>query len=271
MIQFKSFTQAPRAFLFLALLLIMTFGSSCGGAKKNSTTGSLSSVFGGGAFEGEIKAKMFAGAQPTEVRYVIKGIRTRIETQFSLPQFSPGGAQTSVMRTSVTLMDSSSTTQTTLSPETKTYTTMDFGEMAEKMAKEIGKDSSIAFPKVTSTGRTETIAGIACQHWMIGDTTDACLAKGLGSFGGGGSGGILDMLKNLAQGKKTKTQIDNPEFAKFAEDGVFPLKMSNIENGQSKTFMEVTSVERKSLDDSLFTVPADYKKTELPGIPVTKR
>jgi hypothetical protein len=30
--------------------------------------------------------------------------------------------------------------------------------------------------------------------------------------------------------------------------------------------MEVTGVERKSLDDSIFTVPADYKKTEIPGM-----
>jgi hypothetical protein len=43
--------------------------------------------------------------------------------------------------------------------------------------------------------------------------------------------------------------------------------MAHIENGQSKTIMEVTGVERKSLDDSLFTVPADYKKTEIPGMP----
>ena len=35
--------------------------------------------------------------------------------------------------------------------------------------------------------------------------------------------------------------------------------------------MEVTNVERKSLDDSLFAVPADYKKMEIPGMPAGKR
>jgi hypothetical protein len=101
------------------------------------------------------------------------------------------------------------------------------------------------------------------------------MAKGLGYFGGGGSGGILDKLKNLAMREKVKAQLDaNPELAKFVEGGAFPLKMASIENGQSKTIMEVTGVERKSLDDSLFTVPADYKKTEIPGmsgIPGIKR
>lgn len=263
MIRFKSFTHSPQAVLFLTLLLIAAFGAACDGANRNSTTDSAPSASGGGAFEGEITSKMYIGDQTMENRYAIKGTRNRIETHLS-----QGDAKTGFMGTSVTLMDLSSGATSMLFPQTKTYTTMNWGEMAEKMANEAGKDSTIDFPKVTSTGKTETIAGIPCQYWMIGDKTEMCIAKGLGYFGGGGSGGILDKLKNLAQREKIKAQIDaNPEFAKFVEGGAFPLKMATIENGQSKTFMEVTSVERKSLDDSLFTVPADYKKTELPAIP----
>ena len=202
-----------------------------------------------------------------ETRYAIKGTRNRIET--NLPQNSAGAR---LMQTSVTLMDLSSGTTTMLLPQTKTYLTMNWAEMAEEMSKGDGKDSSIDFPKVTSTGKTETIAGFTCEHWLIGDKTDVCMAKGLGYFGGGGSGGILDKLKNLALREKIKSQLENnPEFAKFVEGGAFPLKMAQIENGQSKTIMEVTGVERKSLDDSLFTVPADYKKMEIPGMPTGKR
>ena len=201
-----------------------------------------------------------------EVRYAIKGTRTRMETSF--PQ---GGPQADVTQSSVTLMDLSSSTQTMFFPQTKTYATMDLGEMAEEAADEAGKDSQIDFPKVTSTGRTETIAGVTCQHWLIGDKMDMCLAQGLGYFGGV-SGGVLDKVQNPALRGKFKAQLDaNPEFAKFAEGGAFPLKIASIENGQSKTIMEVTNVERKSLDDSLFTVPADYKKTEIPGMPSGKR
>jgi hypothetical protein len=169
------------------------------------------------------------------------------------------------------LMDFSSGTQTMLFPQTKNYMTMNWGDMAQEMAKEAGKDSSGDFPKVTSTGKTETIAGFTCQHWLIGDKQDmdVCMAKGLGYFGGGGeSGGIFNTLKNLAMREKIKAQIAaDPEFAKFVEGGAFPLKIAQIENGQSKTIMEVTKVERKSLDDSLFNVPADYKKMEIPGMP----
>ena len=271
MIQFKSFTQSSRAVLFLALLLIATFGAACGVAKRNSASDSSAassappSSASGAAFEGAITAKMFADKQPTEIRYAIKGDRTRFEAMSS-----QGGPQMGVM-----LMDMSSGTQTTLMPQNKTYMTMNWREMAEGMTKGVGKDTSGDFPKVTSTGKTETVAGLTCQHWLLGDKQDMdmCLAKGMGYFGfGGQSGGVLDKLKNLALSDKIKAQLDaNPEFAKFVEGGAFPLKMDHVENGQSKTIMEVTSVERKSLDDSLFTVPADYKKMEIPGMPAGKK
>ncbi|HEX2491158.1 MAG TPA: DUF4412 domain-containing protein [Blastocatellia bacterium] len=267
MLRFKSLTNSPRAILSLALLLTATFGAACGGATPSSTSSSSptasSSARVGEAFEGEVTSKMFIGDQTMETRYAIKGTRNRIET--NLPQNTAGAR---LMQTSVTLMDLSSGTTTMLLPQTKTYLTMNWAEMAEEMSKGDGKDSSIDFPKVTSTGKTETIAGFTCEHWLIGDKTDVCMAKGLGYFGGGGSGGILDKLKNLALREKIKAQLDtNPEFAKFVEGGAFPLKMAQIENGQSKTIMEVTGIERKSLDDSLFTVPADYRKTEIPGMP----
>jgi hypothetical protein len=275
MIQLKSPSQPRRAILFLTLLLIAAFGAACGGAKQNSTSNSApassasssspsaassSSASGAGVFEGEITAKLFTGANSMQIRYATKGSRMRVETQ--LPQ---GGPQTGAV-----LMDFSAGTQTMLVPQNKTYIVVNWSEMAGEIAKEAGKASSGDFPKVTSTGATETIAGFTCQHWLIGDKQDmdVCMAKGLGYFAGGQSGGILDKLKDLARGDKIKAQLDaNPEFAKFAEGGAFPLKMAQVENGQSKTIMEVTSIERKSLDDSLFAVPADYKKIDVPGIP----
>ncbi|MGH9754176.1 MAG: DUF4412 domain-containing protein [Blastocatellia bacterium] len=273
MIRFKSFTHSPQAVLFPAILLIATFCAACGGAKQNSasdsapaSSASSSSSSGGGDFEGEITAKMFTDAQPMEIRYATKGSRMRAQMQLS----------TSGPQMDAILMDFSSGTQTMLFSQNKTYVTMNLSEMAGEMTKEAGKDSSGDFPKVTPTGKTETIAGLTCQHWLIGDKqdTDVCMAKGLGYFagGGGGGGGILDQLKNLALREKIKAQLDaNPEFAKFVEGGAFPLKVAHIENGQSKTILEVTSVERKSLDDSLFTVPAGYKKMEFPGMPGAKQ
>jgi hypothetical protein len=267
----KLFPQSQKTIFHFALLCAALLVAACSGAKQDSASNSPTSSTApassaassaAGAFEGAITANLFADAQPMEMKYWIKGSRSRIETNLSR-----GGREMGAM-----LLDVSSGTQTMLIPQTKTYMTMNWGEGGLKdMVEKMGKDAEDEPLKATSIGKTETIAGYSCEHWLMGERqdTDVCLAKGLGFFGGGGqSGGIFDKLKNLAMGEKMKAQLDaNPEFAKFVEGGAFPLKVSQIENGQTKTVMEVTSVERKPLDDSLFTVPPDYKKMEIPGMP----
>jgi Domain of unknown function (DUF4412) len=250
MIRFKSFTYSSQAVLFLTIILVATFSPACSFIKQKS-------------FEGEIVSKMFIGNPPSETRYAIKGTRMRMEQQMSFPSFSLNGPQTTVTKTTITVIDSSTGAVTMIDPDEKTYMTLNADGKADEIAKEIENSPDFTFPKVTSTGETETIAGVKCTHWKIGDETDMCIAQGMGYFGGGG-GGILDNLKNL--GKRSKIKVD-PEFAEFVEDGAFPLKMSNIKGGQSTTIMEVTSIERKSLDDSIFAVPAGYKKTDAPSIP----
>lgn len=247
MIPARSFTHSARSVSFLGLLLTAVFGAACGGATNSSSSSSP-----GEAFEGEITSKTFMDDETLETRYAIKGARNRIE---------PLSSQDSA----IVLLDSSSNTTTTLFPQTRSYVTLNWAEIAEDMAQVAGEDSSLVFPKVTSTGETETIAGFTCRHWLIGDNQDldVCLAKGLGYYGGG-SGGILDKLRDPALREKAKAQLDaNPDFAKFVESGAFPLKMAVIENGRPRVIMEVTRIERKPLDDSLFTVPADYRK-EIP-------
>ncbi|MBS1788444.1 MAG: DUF4412 domain-containing protein [Acidobacteria bacterium] len=240
-------------------------GSSAGTPASSSSSSSESA--GGGTFEGVITSKMSLSSQGMEIKYSIKGTRTRVETQLAA-----GGTQTGVM-----LMDLASGSQTMLLPQMKTYMTTNWNaegglkNLAEKMAEKTGNTSF----KATATGKTETIAGHTCTHWILGDKQDmdVCLAKGLGYFGGGGqSGSVLDQLRNLALGDKAKAQFqDNPEFLKFVEGGAFPLKLATIENGQPRAIMEVTSVEQKPLDDSLFAIPADYHKMEIPGIPTGKK
>jgi len=259
----------------LLLLVTIPLLTACGSTKTDSTTGSPSAVSSsgsgaatGGAFEGLITSKMNTSSQPMEIKYAVKGTRTRIETQLAA-----GGTQMGAV-----LMDFATGTQTMLIPQMKSYTTVNwnaeggFKNMAEKMAEKAGSGKSF---QATPTGKTEIIAGHTCMHWILGDKqdTDACLAQGLGYFGGGSdSGGVFDKLRNIAFGDKAKAQLQsNPEFLKFVEGGVFPLKLAVIENGQPRTIMEVTSVERKPLDDSLFAIPPDYKKMQIPGMPIGKK
>lgn len=258
----KLIPQSPRTVFLLSLLFVVLLVSACNSSPKESTSGSSSSSPSTGNFEGAITAKMFPAAQSIEVKYAIKGSRMRVETQLA-----QGGTQTGVV-----LIDSASSSQTMLMPQTKTYMSLDLGGKVQEMMKGANKETAF---RATSTGKSETIAGHTCEHWLMGDKQemDVCLARGLGYFAGGGqSGGIFDQLKNLGLGDKAKAMLDaNPEFAKFVQGGAFPLKISQVENGQSKTIMEVTSVEQKPLDDSLFSVPPDYKKMEIPGMPSGKK
>lgn len=265
----QSFPQSFKLILLLSLLIFASLITACSKDSTSSSTSPASSssatASGGGKFEGTITAKMMPGSErPMEVHYAIKGSRMRVETQLA-----QGGTATGVV-----LMDSSAGTHTMLMPQTKTYMSINqdsgkFKEMAEAAAKMSGEANAGDLYKVTTTGQTETVAGYTCQHWLMGSNkqTDVCLAKGLGQ-----TGSILDQLKTLGLDEQAKAQIQsNPEFLKFAENGAFPMKMSQIENGQSKTIMEVTNVERKTLDDSLFAVPSDYKKMEIPGMPKGKQ
>jgi uncharacterized protein DUF4412 len=163
----------------------------------------------------------------------------------------------------VMLWDLSTGKITTLMPTQKMYMTMDMKAMADNM-KEVGKEQSDKeeLPNLTATGKTEMIAGHQCEHWLMGDKQqiDMCVAKGLGYFGMGGSSGQVASMKNLVLSPKLMERAaGHPAWVKLLEGGAFPLKVTVTENNQQKMSMEATSVERKKLDDSLFSVPADYK------------
>lgn len=215
-----------------------------------------------GAFEGTITANLHGVGQSSVLKYAIKGQRARVETNLA----QSGSAM------AIVLMDLSAGSQTMLMPQAKAYMTMDLNnEKFKGMAERYGKSAAGQPMKITSTGKTETVAGYTCEHWVMDNgkqQTDMCLAKGLGFFGNSGQlSSVLSQLKNLPLGDQAKATLDaNPEFARFAAQGAFPLKIAQIEKDQTKPILEVTSVERKPLDDALFTIPADYKKMNLPGL-----
>src|SRR5258707_12806768 len=155
------------------------------------------------------------------------------------------------------------------------YMTNDMKDAAESMkgvTKNLKKPDGDQekFPMLTDTGNRETIAGHTCEHWLMGEkqNLDMCVAKGLGYFGmGGQGGGGLSALKNLAFSPKLLAEAAaHPEWVKFLEGGAFPLKMTSTEDGKVKMNMEATKIEKKALDDSLFSVPSDYKEFSMGGM-----
>jgi Domain of unknown function (DUF4412) len=112
-------------------------------------------------------------------------------------------------------------------------------------------DSVVAASKIDWTGKKETIAGYACEHANItddqGQATDVCLAKGLGGFVQVGSG----MGGRGSMGGGWEGHIGQ----------LFPLKVER--NGAVE--MLVTKIEKKSIDDSIFSIPDGYQKMTMPG------
>ena len=260
-----------KTVLFVAISCIAFLAVSCSksGQPSNNSSASPPSAASsaGGDFEGTIAMKMETENQKgMEMTYFLKGRHTRIETK--VPNVPEAEA--------VMLWDLEGGKMTTLMPARKMYMTMDFKESAEsmkKMAKEMKKssgDEEEKFPKLTPTGKQETIAGYTCEHWLMGDKQDMdmCVAKGLGYFGmGSQSGGGLGALKNLAFSPKLLVDAAaHPEWVKFLEGGAFPLKLTTMEDGKVKMNMEATRIEKKSLDDSLFTIPTDYKELSMPNL-----
>lgn len=233
-----------------------------------SSSAPAATTTSGGSFEGNITARLAANQQ-LEMNYAVKGAQMRVETV--------GGPNKQVM--AIALMNTASGEQTVLMPPTKTYMTMNwnqegdqFTKMAERMAQRTGQTVPGKIQKITATGQSETIAGYSCDHWRMTSgeqVVDLCLTKALAV--GSGTNGLLAQLKNLPFGNRMKEQLDaNPEFARFIAGGAFPLRVAQVEQGESKTILEVTNVAPGKVDDAQFAVPPDYKKVEVPQIPVGK-
>jgi hypothetical protein len=202
-----------------------------------------------GSFEGILHYSMNAGGEVVEPVYYVKGGKTRVEMNM--------GGQQAVM-----LLDTESGRSVVLMPAQKMYMAMDVGAMMRGQPR---PEPQAADVKFEATGRTETVAGITCEHYLAtdqkeGTEADMCLAKGMGFFMGmsapmGGMGG--GMGANLPPAAQ--------EAAKSLKDGAFLLKMELRKGGKVEATMVATQVERKPLDSSLFSPPSDYREMKMPG------
>jgi len=237
------------------LALVSITGCKTGGESGSSNSGGSGSSSGSGGakgsasdFEGVVKATMTADGKNVPVVYYIRPDRVRTET--SAPEHPE--------YTFIVITDMAKSTSTSLMPGQKTYITTDLSELM----KAAGQDKDRPLPKLTPTGQKETVAGYTCEHYLIEDqqSADMCVAKGLGFLGVGGSAAGM-----MISSKMKEQTAANPEWSKLLEGGAFPLKMTVSQGGKTTFSSEVTSVERKKLDDALFTVPADYKEMKVPG------
>jgi hypothetical protein len=178
-------------------------------------------------FEGSITARMSAAAGNADVTYFVKG------DQFRMDIAGPRGGGMYILR------DQSKNTTYMVMPQQRMYMDMPAPSLAETTPE--AKN-----PNIKMTGRKETVAGIECEHVEItsdGSQYDACVAHGLGMF---------PMVNNpMGRGRGEPP----PAWQKLGRDA-FPLKVQRA--GEQITF-EVTKIERKSLDASLFAVPDGFQ------------
>ncbi|HEU5169695.1 MAG TPA: DUF4412 domain-containing protein [Gemmatimonadales bacterium] len=206
-------------------------------------------------FEGTVTYAVHpASSNPGQLLYQIKGTKVRTDMSMAGTQ---GPAASAYM-----LMDMSTGTMTSVMPAQKMYMTMDFKAMSEQMrqaSKAPEHKPAGPPPKITKTGRTETIAGHKCEHYLMGEKqeSDICAAKGLGMFMAGQTGHGRGMFGGAS------LPAGYEQYEEFVKDGFFPLKMSQIKGGKEEVVMQATSIEKKSLDPSLFAVPDGYKELNM--------
>ena len=162
------------------------------------------------------------------------------------------------------LMDVSMREVTMLMPDHQMYMKTSLKDQSMKA------DKMDKAPKITDTGKTETIAGKTCSVYRFAEeagkpeTMEICAAKGMGFFAMGQGGGPMGG-KNPYAGA-----IDagaNPEYAKLFKDGFFPLRITDISKGKPENVILVTAITPKSIPDAAFEIPAGYTEMKMPSMP----
>lgn len=181
------------------------------------------------------------GAQST-MDWYLKGDKARVES-------SRADGQTHVM-----IFDAQTRTMQMAMPGQKSYMEISMGGERSEQLKEVFEKQTIE-----RTGKTDKIAGYSCEIWRITDKeenrlkNDICVAKGFGK------------AATFWIDPKEMRRSSQPSWVKrLVEEGGFGLRSIHYdEEGKESSRMEVTSIDKKSLDNALFAFPADWAKQDM--------
>ncbi|MBL0173601.1 MAG: DUF4412 domain-containing protein [Gemmatimonadaceae bacterium] len=200
-------------------------------------------TIGAQSFEGAIMIRVVAGgrngpATADSVEYLSRGGNVRIN------MMSPAGA------VSILALATEGKTYAVLATQ-RAYMEMSAGDAAGSVAESAGATT------ISRSGRKETIAGYECEHVLVesnGATgpqkTDMCLTKALGPY--------VNPVSGLAGARLTPWQ------RQLASEGGFPLKVTLSDGSVA---LEVTRIQKRRVSDTLFRIPADFSKMEMPKRP----
>ena len=197
--------------------------------------------FSQSTFEGKVVIEATNNGETSTLNYYVKGDKARFDVNSARGEAN-------------VIFDKKNKKMLMMIPAMKTYMEfpmdMDFSEnYASGQSEESSNDKNFV-----KTSETKTINGYKCEKWVIKDdkgTAEAWMTKDLGGF----------VFFNSPMGRKSK--------AKWQQDiensGYFPMLIIQKDNdGNESNRFEVKSVEKKSLDDSFFSVPEGYNKMKFP-------
>ena len=195
------------------------------------------SFIGAGPFEGEITMSVSDAAkpEPKAITYDVKGTKMR----FVAPE------EHGPMSGGYVIFDTVGKKMTVVQDAKKTAMVMDMGAMGAGLTP--GTPPPGPKPTIDKTGKNDVVAGYTCEQWKItdvgGERTDVCVAQG-----------ITFPVMGRRAGTGWMSQLE----------GSFPLRAITYDStGKEKSRMEVTKIEKKSLDDAMFQVPAGYTTQDM--------
>jgi hypothetical protein len=259
----------------LALTLLATF--SCApllgcdkikGAMGKSDEGGVSTTSGGtsalsilNGFEGEIgvtvKGKSLKADKPLNLVLDVKADKLRVE----LPQGIEGAEQFGKV---YGIFDSPAKKLFVVLDDKKQVIVIDLNKSGEELK---GMKPSAPHhggsggppqnpPKITKTGRTDKVAGYACEIWSI-ESQDA-KEKGKAEVC------IAEQGVSWFHIPMTGMPAEYAFMAELMDGKHFPLRMvmfnaANVEEGR----VEITRIDKKTLDASVFVPPAAYQQMDI--------
>lgn len=201
----------------------------------------IATVVSAGEFEGIMLLHETSGGITVQQQWFLKGDKLRFE------ETGPDADKSAM------IFDAKKKVMYSLQHDDKMYVEIPMGE-ASKAAPDMSEDVV-----VVKTGQSDKAAGYSCEIYRTKDKSDGstgelCIARGIGNAA------MFGMMNTQAGGSSLLPGWMRELF----KDGGFPVKgVDRDPKGNEEARWEAVKVEKKSLDDTLFLPPVDYKKQDM--------
>ena len=188
------------------------------------------------SFEGVIEFKKQTSTDTVNYIYHVKGDKVRLDEIGNKSKKVEGSF----------IIDLKTNSMVSLSHERKLYIEQAPGTPATVTGK----------PEVTKTTNVKTILGVKCNQYVVKNSDEKVQVTYW--MGSGKFDFFFKLLKVLNRKDKSAVYVQQLT----GVDGMFPFLSSqvNLETGKEEIKMEVTKIDKKTVDAAKFDIPKDYQK-----------